>query len=113
MKKLIIFTLLISGFFGLCMAQENVPASIKIDKSNLSLKPNSREYAAVRMTNNRQRMELRKSRTMMLRKELAKKRLQQLRKGQRSMQQQRRLIQQRRAVRQRMIQQQRKRNLRR
>ncbi len=113
MKKLIIITLLISGISGLCMAQENVPASIKIDKSNLSLKPNSREYAAVRMTNNRQRMELRKSRTMMLRKELAKKRLQQLRKGQRSMQQQRRLIQQRRAIRQRMIQQQRKRNLRR
>lgn len=93
------------------IAQQDVPA--KIDKSKLTLKPNSREYAAVRMTNMHQRMELRKSRTMMLRKELAKKRLQQMRKGQRSIQQQQRLIQQRRALRQRMIQQQRQRNLRR
>lgn len=112
MKKILIACVVI--LMGLtAYAQENITTRQSFDKSKLTLKPNSREFAAVRMTNQHQRMELRKKRTMMLQKQLLKKRLQHMRKGQRKLQQQRKIIQQRRAIRKKMWQQQRRKNLRR
>lgn len=102
------------SIFAVVSGQQDVrKTGAAIDKGKLTLKPNSRDYAAIRMTNQHQRMELRKNRTMMLQKQLAKKRLQQMRKGRQSIQKQRKLIQQRRALRQKMLQQQRRRNQRR
>ncbi len=65
MKKILVCLTIIS-FFWSVSAQDNTSAETNdINKTELTLRPNSREYAPVHKTNMHQRMELRQSKSIL------------------------------------------------
>lgn len=64
MKKILLF-LVVVGWFSIVSSQENqTNTNQNIDKSTLTLRPNSREFTPVRKTNMHQRMEIRRLKTI-------------------------------------------------
>jgi hypothetical protein len=65
MKKLLLF-IMMYGLFMVSYSQEN-NTNTKVDRSTLTIRPNSREYSPVRKTNLHKRMENRQANSMIKR----------------------------------------------
>lgn len=66
MKKILLSFLFFGSLLG-ALAQDNQKnSSESIDKSTLTLRPNSKEYAPVRKTNTHQRIEVKQRRTILI-----------------------------------------------